>query len=151
VTCRQLYGLFGKRIKFFLSGVSPIIGPQTRISFSQRLPFLGGFQTDSFDEIVQRLNHRSISTIEGGDLFFGNGLVCGKGLQNAGSQGCVDFFMELQEHQADLIAVGEKPVATGMRDLFHQALSAQLPEVITERSKLVLFRCHLECLQGLWI
>src|SRR6266550_82699 len=39
------------------------------------LAFLGCFQTDSLDEVVERLNHGSISTIESRDLFFGNGLV----------------------------------------------------------------------------
>ena len=49
------------------------------------LAFLSCFQTDSLDEVVERLNHSCISTIESRDLFFGNGLVRGKGLQNAGS------------------------------------------------------------------
>jgi hypothetical protein len=83
------------------------------------LAFLGCFQTDSLDEVVQRLNDSSISTIESRDLFFGNGLVRGEGLQNAGSQGSIDFFVELQEYQSDVIVVREKPVATGMRNLFH--------------------------------
>src|SRR5947207_2279143 len=113
------------------------------------LSFLGSFQADSLYEIVQRLNDGSISTIESRDLFFWDGLVRGKGLQNAGSQWSIDFFIKLQEHQTDLIAVGEKPVAAGMRDLFHQTLGAQLPEVITGRSQLVLFRCPSGCLQGL--
>ena len=113
------------------------------------LAFLSCFQTDSLDEVVERLNHSSISTIESRDLFFWDGLVRGKGLQNAGSQWSIDFFIKLQEHQSDLIAVGEKPVAAGMRDLFHQTLGAQLPEVITERSQLVLFRCSPEGLHGL--
>ena len=42
--------------------------------------FLGCFQTDNIHEVVQRLNHRGISSVEGGDLFSGNGLVRGKGL-----------------------------------------------------------------------
>ena len=46
------------------------------------LAFLGCFQTDSLDEVVERLNHGSISTIESRDLFFGNGLVRSEGLQN---------------------------------------------------------------------
>ena len=51
------------------------------------LGFLGCFQTDTLDEIVQGLNHGGISTIESRDLFFGNGLVGGKGLKDAGRQG----------------------------------------------------------------
>ena len=113
------------------------------------LSFLGGFQADGLDEIVQRLDDGGISTIESRDLFFWDRFVSGKGVQNAGSQRSIDFFIKLQEHQTDLIAVGEKPVAAGMRDPFYQALGAQLPEVITERCKLVLFRCPPECLQGL--
>jgi hypothetical protein len=42
--------------------------------------FLRCFQTDNIDEVVERLNHRGISLVEGGDLFSGNGLVRGKGL-----------------------------------------------------------------------
>src|SRR2546430_2176921 len=115
------------------------------------LSFLGRFQADSLYEIVQRLNDGSISTIEIADLFFWDRFVSDKRVQNAGSQRSIDFLIKLQEHQADLIAVGEKPVAAGMRDLFHQTLGAQLPQVITERSQLVLFRCPPEGLQGLWV
>jgi len=42
--------------------------------------------------------------IESGDLVFGNGSVRRKGLQNDGGQRGIDFFIELQEHQTDLIA-----------------------------------------------
>ena len=65
--------------------------------------FLGGFQADGLDEIVECLNDRGISTIEGGDLFFWDRSVSGKGLQNAGSQWSIDFFIKLQEHHTDLI------------------------------------------------
>ena len=41
--------------------------------------FLGCFQTDKIDEVVQRLNHRGISLVEGGDLFGGDGLLRSKG------------------------------------------------------------------------
>ena len=80
--------------------------------------FLGCFQTDNIHEIIQRLNHRGISSVEGGDLFPGNGLVRGKGLQDAGCQWGVNLFIKLQENQADLITVREEPVAAGMSDLF---------------------------------
>ena len=79
--------------------------------------FLGGFQADSLDEIVECLNDGGISTIEGGDLFFWDRSVSGKGLQNAGSQWSIDFFIKLQEHQTDLITVRKEPVAAGVRDL----------------------------------
>jgi hypothetical protein len=49
--------------------------------------FLGCFQADHIDEIVQRLNHRGISLVEGGDLFCRDGLVSSKGLQDAGVSG----------------------------------------------------------------
>src|SRR6516164_10152052 len=80
--------------------------------------FLGCFQTDNMHEVVQRLNHRSISSVEGGDLFSGNGLVRGKGLQDGGCQWGINLFIKLQENQADLITVREEPVAAGMSDLF---------------------------------
>src|SRR5271165_2909092 len=80
--------------------------------------FLGCFQTDNIDEVVQSLNHRGISLVEGGDFFSGNGLVRGKGLQDAGRQWGINLLIKLQEYQADLIAVREEPVAAGMRDLF---------------------------------
>ena len=71
------------------------------------LCFLGGFQADSLDEIVEGLDDGGISTIESRDLFFWDRLVSGKGMQNASSQRSTDFFIKLQEHQTDLIAVGE--------------------------------------------
>src|SRR2546422_7916213 len=113
------------------------------------LSFLGSFQTDSLDEIVQGLNDGGISTIESRDLFFWDGLVRGKGLQNAGSQRSIDFFIKLQEHQTDLIAVGEKPVAAGLRGLFHQSLLGQLSEGRKKRFHLVIFLCPPAGLEGL--
>jgi hypothetical protein len=89
------------------------------------------------DEIVQRLNDGSISTIHSCGFLFWDGLVRSKALQNADRQGSIDFLIELQEHQADLIAVGEEPAAAGMTNLFQQALGAQLPEVITEGGEFV--------------
>jgi hypothetical protein len=73
--------------------------------------FPGCFQTDNINEVVERLNHRGISLVEGGDFFSGNGLVRGKGLQDAGRQWGINLFIKLQENQADLIAVSEEPVA----------------------------------------
>lgn len=90
------------------------------LSFRVRL---GGFQIDRFDEIVQRLNHGSVSTIESGDPFFRDGLVRGKGLQDTGREWSIKPFIELQENYADLIAVWEEPVAAGVWDLFDQALA----------------------------
>src|SRR6516162_1763920 len=83
-----------------------------------KVTFLGCFQTDNIDEIVERLNHRGISLVEGGDLFSGDGLVRGKGLQDGGRQWGINLFIKLQENQADLIAVSKEPVAAGMSDLF---------------------------------
>jgi hypothetical protein len=57
---------------------------------------LGGFQADGLDEIVECLNDGGISTIEGGDLFFWDRSVSGKGLQNAGIQWSIDFFIKLR-------------------------------------------------------
>ena len=82
---------------------------------------------------------------------FGNGPVRSKGSQDGGGQRSVEFVVELEEHQADLIAVGEESVAAGMRDLLHQSLGAQLPEVITKGSEFVLFGGHVQGLQGLWV
>ena len=80
--------------------------------------FLGCFQTDNIHEVIQGLKHRGISLVEGGDLFSGNGLVRGKGLQDAGCQWGINLFIKFQENQADLITVREEPVAAGMSDLF---------------------------------
>src|SRR4249920_569601 len=109
---------------------------------------LGGFQPHGVDEIIEGLKDGGVSAVEGGDFCRGNTLVSSKGLQDAGSERSIKFVVELQEHQADLIAVWEQPVAAGMGDLFDQTLGAQLPEVITEGSEFVLFRCRPECLQG---
>jgi hypothetical protein len=57
--------------------------------------FLGGFEADSIDEIIQSLNDGSVSRVESGDLFLGERLVSGKGLQNARREWCVKFLIEL--------------------------------------------------------
>jgi hypothetical protein len=49
------------------------------ILLSSCVSFLGGFQADRVDEIIQSLNDGRISSIESRDLLFRNGLVIGKG------------------------------------------------------------------------
>jgi hypothetical protein len=56
---------------------------------------LGDFQADGVDEIIQRLHDGIVSAIESRDLFFGNARVRSKGMQNAGRQRSIDFFIEL--------------------------------------------------------
>ena len=72
----------------------PLYGPEREFC-SHKYSFLGCFQADGVDEVVEGL-HDSDMPIEGSDLFFGDGLVRSKGLQNAGSQRRIDFFIELQ-------------------------------------------------------
>ena len=50
-----------------------------------RYSFLGCFQPDGVQEVIEGLHDRGISAIEGSDLFFRDGLVRSKGLQNGGS------------------------------------------------------------------
>src|SRR5262249_58531539 len=87
--------------------IRPLYGPGREFC-SHKYSFLGCFQADGVDEVVEGWHDSDISPIEGSDLFFGDGLVRSKGLQNAGSQRRIDFFIELQEHQTDLIAVGKQ-------------------------------------------
>jgi hypothetical protein len=71
------------------------------------------------DEFVESVSDGGISPIESIHFIGGNALVCGKWLQNAGSQGSVEFFVELEKNQAELIAVGEQTVAAGVGDLLN--------------------------------
>ena len=48
------------------------------------------------------------------------------GREEASGQRGVDAFEELQEDEADRVAVGEEPVAARVRQLFDQALGAKL-------------------------
>jgi hypothetical protein len=56
-----------------------------------------------------------ISAIKGGGLFLGNVLIRRKGPQDAGRQRSIDFFIQFEEDQADLVAVGEESVARRLR------------------------------------
>src|SRR6516164_8242432 len=80
--------------------------------------FLGCFQAHNIQEVVQRLDHGGVSSVESGDLFCRDGLVSSKGLQDAGRQWRINLFIKLQENQADLITVREEPITAGVRDLF---------------------------------
>ena len=65
-----------------------------------------------------------VATINSGYLFLRNILVRREGPENASREWSIDFLIEFEEDQADLVAVGEKAVPTGMRDLFHQPFGA---------------------------
>ena len=65
-----------------------------------------------------------VATINSRYLFLGNVLVRREGPENTGRQWSIDFFIQLQEDQADLVAVWEKAVPAGMGDLFHQPFGA---------------------------
>lgn len=47
------------------------------------------------------------------------------GREKAGGQRRVDTLEDFQEDEADPVAVGEEPVATGVRQLLDQALGAE--------------------------
>jgi hypothetical protein len=71
----------------------------------------GGFQADRLNEIIKGVNDGCISAVERGDFSWGKTLVGGKGLQDAGGQRSIKFFVEFEKHQTDLIAMRKKPVA----------------------------------------
>jgi len=102
------------RLSFWLmSALNRYWGPNENFVHIVRA-LLGGFQPHGVDEIIEGLKDGGVSAVEGGDFCRGNTLVSSKGLQDAGSERSIKFVVELQEHQADLIAVWEQPVAAGM-------------------------------------
>jgi hypothetical protein len=72
--------------RWIFAAIHPVIGPKPGICSRTACLYLGGFQADRVDEIIQSLNDGSISNIESRDLLFRNASVIGKGLQNTGRE-----------------------------------------------------------------
>jgi hypothetical protein len=53
----------------------------------------------------------------------------------AGGQRSVDALEELQEDEADRIALGQEPVARGVRQLFDETSGAQFGEIVAQRGE----------------
>ena len=70
-----------------------------------------GFQADGVDEGVEVIDDALVEAIELRSALAGKRGVGPHRRQQAGGQGSVDALEELQEDEADRIALGEEPVA----------------------------------------
>jgi hypothetical protein len=71
-------------------------------------------------------------------LFFDQDPVAAKWRQQAGGEGRVDLFEELEEDEADGVAFTDPSISTGVRDSFQESFGAQFGQVISERGQRVL-------------
>ena len=75
-----------------------------------------GFEADGLDEFVEVVDNALVEVLA---VEPSVGL---DGRKEAGSQWGVDAFEELQEDEADRVAVGKEPIAARVRQLFDKAL-----------------------------
>src|SRR5271166_2100711 len=95
-----------------------------------RIPFaLGrrscGFEADGLNELVEIVDDALVEAVELRSVLALEAGVGLDGREEAGGQRGVDAFEELQEDEADRVAVGKEPVAAGVRQLFDEALGAK--------------------------
>src|SRR5271166_2371598 len=85
----------------------------------------GGLKADSLNELVEIVDDALVEAVELGPVL---AVEPGVGLdrrEEAGGQRGVDAFEELQEDEADRVAVGKEAVAARVRQLFDEALGAK--------------------------
>ncbi len=68
-------------------------------------------------------------------LLVSQGAVTAKWRQQAGGEGCVDFFEELEEDETNGVALTDQSISTGVRDFFQESFGAQFGQVISERGQ----------------
>ena len=61
--------------------------------------------------------------------------VSGKGLEQASREGRIDPFKEFEKHQAEAIALRQEPITAGLWELLHEALRAQLGQLVAQRGE----------------
>src|ERR1017187_1591427 len=107
----------------------PVIGAPTRILFS----FLGSgsdLEADCSQECVEIVRDALVQAVELAALLFGQEAVVTKWRQQAGGERCVDLFEELEEDEADGVALADQSISTGVRDSFQESFGAQFGQVI---------------------
>jgi hypothetical protein len=79
--------------------------------------------------------HQAIQAVELATFLFGQDAVAAEWRHEAGRKRCVDLFEELEEDQADRVALAGQSIATGAWDLLYQAFGAQFGKVIAKRQE----------------
>jgi hypothetical protein len=105
-------------------------------------------QPQTLHVAAQTVADALIRAIELAALLFGQDAVATVWRQQAGREGCVDFFEELKEDEADRVALADQSIATGTLDLLDQPFGAQFGKVTTEGGQRVLRLGLPESIQG---
>src|SRR5271166_623492 len=84
-----------------------------------------GLEADGLNELVEIVDDALVEAVELGPVLAVEPGVGLDGREEAGGQRGVDAFEELQEDEADRVAVGKEPVAARARQLFDEALGAK--------------------------
>ena len=98
----------------------------------------GECEAEGSQEMVEVVGEALVEAVELRTLWRREGGVAGIGIEKAGGQRRVDAVEELQEDQADRIALGRQAVAAGAGQLLDKALGAELGEVVAEGGQAVL-------------
>ena len=100
----------------------------------------GSLETNGHHQLIEIINDALIKAVELRSFLLLQFLVPREGLEEASRKRSVDFFEELQEHQADGISFREQSIPAGLGDLLHEALGPELGKIVPQRSQTVLFR-----------
>ena len=98
----------------------------------------GGSQTNGLHEFVEIVDDALIQTVELRPVLAVERSVALDRREQAGSQRRVDALEELQEDEADRIALGQEPVAAGVRQLFDETFGAQFEPIVAQGRERVL-------------
>src|SRR2546425_8244513 len=84
-------------------------------------------------------------------LLVGETRVGGDRVEQAGCQRCIDTLEELQEDDADRVALGAEAIASGVRHFLDEALGPELREIVAQRSQSKLLRGRVEGGRSGWM
>ena len=85
-----------------------------------------GFEADGADEGVEIIDDALIEAVELRSLLLIDLAICADGAEKAGGERRIDAFEQLQEDQADRIAVRQELIAAGVGELGDEPFGPEL-------------------------
>ena len=98
-----------------------------------------GFEADGSDEGIEIVDDVLIEAIELRSPLGFEPCICFDGAEKACGERGIDAFEELQEDEADRVALREELIAARVRELGNEAFGAEFREIVAQRGERVAF------------
>ena len=116
-------------------GVRPLYGSLRELCTRFERASCGGLHSNRVQEFVEVVDKALVESIELVAFVLSESGVGSDGAEQASRERRIDALEELQEDDADRVALGEQAIASGVRHLLNEALGPELREVVAQRSQ----------------